>query len=300
MSTTEADSISKAIKSSVDELNDDELLKQDEETSEETDETKEAEKSEDEESDEQDEKQDDEKNEDKDDEKKDEELSETDLADAVALFKGLNDPDKAQIFAELIAKRAGLKIANESTETKDTKDETKSEEVKSAEEHIKEALGKKNAFLAPILVPAIINATETIVEERIKGLRESFDSRETKTLTQEINTARDNLFDSFTEAKKLAPEISSIIKSGAMPKPDNQSWEKYFEDILFVAAGRKNITPTRKTKVNVDKKKASRTRKDAASRLASESVSDANKKETKTEDQSIKEIIESSITEAGL
>jgi len=300
MSTTEADSISKAVKESVEELNEDELLQQDEETGDETDETKDDdEKSEDEESDgkKEDDKKDEDEEDKRDDDKADEELSKTDLADAITLFKGLNDPTKAQIFAELIAKRAGLKIADEST---DTKDDKRPEEVKSAEEHITEALGKKNAFLAPVLIPAIINATEVIVEERIKGLRENFDSRETKTLTQEINAARDSLFDSFAEAKTLAPEISSIIKSGAMPKSDGQSWEKYFEDILFVAAGRKNITPVRKTKVNVDKKKASRTRKDAASRLASESVSDANKKETKTEDQSIKEIITDSIKEAGL
>jgi len=230
--------------------------------------------------------------------KDDGKLSDADLNDAISLFKGLNDPSKAPALAKFIAERAGLNLATD--RPKDTEDKPDDKAELTPQKIIEDALGTKYSFLAPALIPAIVNAAKAVVIEETRGLRDSFDSRETKSLKQEITAAKENLFSNFPEAKKLGQEIGTIISSQSIPKADDQSWSNYFEDLLFVVAGRKGIVPKRNTKVVVNKNKSNRNRTDAASRLASESISDANIKEVAEGNKSIGDTIRESMKEVGL
>lgn len=266
------------------------------EASEETEDSGEEESSE-----ESEEESDDDKEDKEDDDKKEDDFSEAQALEARRIYEALNDPEKAKVLVKFLAEQSGMTLEPAKDDKAGKSEETTGADIVTAESIIADALGKKYAFLAPKLSAGIKGAVELEVKNQTKGIKESVESRDVAQAKTDMVDAQKKLYETYPDAAKLDKEMGIVLKSQAVTMAEGQSYYDYFETIMHVAAGRAGMPVKKSTRVVVDKKKAKRTKNDAATRLASGDLSDGNKSE-KSEEQSqnIDDIIKAAMTEQGI
>lgn len=226
------------------------------------------------------------------------EFSEKQLNEAKEIYAALNDPNRGPVVAKFLAEQAGFKI-----DTSEPKKEEPVEEVKedSVESLITESLGPKYSFLAPKIAPGIERAVKLVVERETRVLKDTVTSDQTVRVKQELSSAKDTLYENYPEANKLDSEMGDVIRSQSVGKLDTETWYDYFEKVMFVAAGKKGRSVKKNSVVRFNKDKVNRNRNDAASRLASGDVSNANRSEaSKEKAQTLNDIIHEAMSEVGL
>ena len=234
-------------------------------------------------------------------------LSETQVEDAKKLYEGLNDPEKAGAMIRYLAQAAGLEIKEPGAKEEIVKPKEEKTEVieKSIQELVQEELGEKFKFLAPALSSAIEKVATHLINknntQNLDPLQKDLKMDKETRMRSEIDTATSKLMEDYPDAKKLKPEMQTILKEGLIQKTDNISWNDYLETVLFAAAGRSNVQIKKATKVTIDKEKSKKNEQDAAARLASEQLAGGKTKATKVIEQpSVDEAIREAMEEVGI
>lgn len=233
--------------------------------------------------------------EDKKEDDKKEELNEEQLKQAVTLFKALSNPDpKVQRASlDLLVKMAGLELKE--IETKKEATEAKETLV----DLLKAGLGEYD-FLAERIAPALEKSLKKLVDENTKDIREEVRLSREEKVKNAVDTGIEAAFGRYENAKDLAKDVNTLMDEN--PKSDKISWEKYFNNLIVIAAGEKGLVLKAKGSAKTeekDKEKESRNRNDAHSRLASERTSEVKEgvksSQRKGLDHAVRDAIEQSL-----
>lgn len=191
--------------------------------------------------------------------------------EARQLLAGLRDPEKAPKILDFLATNAGYTKAEikELETTKEIK-----EAKKGIVDSLKEALGPELSYLAEKMGPVIQSFLDEKVETSTKGIKESLASQQTEKYAQEADQAQVALGKKYfgengTIPDSVASEMNAIIDE--FPPTGKKTMAAYLEDVLILAAGRKQV-PLGKSADDKLKKdvKVARLRNDASVRLASD------------------------------
>lgn len=166
-------------------------------------------------------------------------LTKQQQVEARQLFAGLQDPTKAPIIIEFLAKNAGF--------TKENKPETKAEVKEAAKgmvAELTEALGPELAYLAEKMGPVFEKHLKEQAEELVKPLRGRLDEQDLQALRNEGDRVQHVLATKFFGGKELPDNVvtkmSEVMNTyNAVP---GQAMEDYLENVLFIATGKLGIT----------------------------------------------------------
>lgn len=196
----------------------------------------------------------------KEDSKPSDDLTEEEITLAKNMMKALKDPDQADGVIAYLAKQGGYTKAEVKELEKKIESGVDSKEIK---DEIVELLSEQfGDEFAKKLAPAIKKAIETGVEEKTKGIKQTFEQAEVQKYEKEANTVLSGITSKFygPDATELPKEISSAMdKLMDRYKPSSdQSLENYLTDIYSMATAKAggNLKPFDSSKQQrIDKNK---------------------------------------------
>lgn len=169
------------------------------------------------------------------------ELTGDDLVAARNLFRALKNPETAKTTIKLLADSIGL-----------TGQETKIEKqvvVKTMLELFKEQLGPDLEFMAEKLLPVMEKMVDAKLEPSLKPFRDNIEQTEQAQLVSEADKTISDLSTKFFGTGTLPADFESDM-SALMDKispSKSMGAKEYVENIFYMVAGRRGVTPTSKT-----------------------------------------------------
>ena len=173
-------------------------------------------------------------------------------AEAVKLYRALNNPQSAERIIRILATEAGLLNGNE----------TKREARDAIVEALEESLGEDHKWLAGKFAPAIkkiLADQETSISKRFEDIRAAELQRESDGVIEAMTKEYDDF-------KELVPRITKLMEE--INPTDKLSQKDYVKQLYRIARSEKSDRELSNNK----SQKADKARKDAAGRIAAASI----------------------------
>jgi hypothetical protein len=183
-------------------------------------------------------------------------LSEEDREIAASLLLSLKDPEQSPAIIKWFADQGGYTKTEAKEIVKDLTDGTKKEQQEAKDEIVEafaEQFGEDFAKkIAPLLKNAIDSRVASLVEEKTKGITQTFETRELAEATTKAESVLDSIGDKFYEKDGIPAEVRGEMSRlmDKYPASKGQTVEDYLSDIHALAAAQKggSLKPVDKTR----------------------------------------------------